>query len=164
MVKYATLGFPFIRVFPSHEWNDTHPLTMTASKVSACVKDSLSEKCLLNYATLGFPFIRGFPSHEWNDTHSLTMTASKVYACVKVSLSEKWMLNYTALGFPFIRGSPSMHERKPFLKRWQLANYARVKRFTFWKVSAKIYNFRVPVYKGVPLTWMKWHPSFDDDC
>ena len=26
-----------------------------------------------------------------------------------------------------------------------------VKSFTFWKVSVKLYNFRVTVYKGVPL-------------
>ena len=62
-------------------------------------------------------FIRGFPSHEWNDTHPWTMTASRVYEC---------------------------------------------KSFTFWKVSSKICTFRVPVYKRVPLPWMKWNPSFND--
>ena len=67
-----------------------------------------------------------------------------------------------------------MNERKHLIKRWQLANYTGVKRFTFWKVSAKICNFRVPIYKGVPynirvpvykgflLPWMKWHPFFID--
>ena len=25
VLKYATLGFPFITGFPSHEWNETHP-------------------------------------------------------------------------------------------------------------------------------------------
>ena len=57
-----------------------------------------------------------------------------------------------------------MNERKHFIKRWQLANYTGVKRFSFWNVSAKICNFRVPIYKGVPLPWMKWNPSFNDDC
>ena len=83
VLKYATSGFPFIRGFPSHEWNDTHPLTMTASQVYERVKVSLSEKWVLKYTTLGFPFIKGFPSHEWNDTHPLTMAASQVYACEK---------------------------------------------------------------------------------
>ena len=64
--KYTALGFTFIRGFPPHEWNDTHPLMMTARQVYACGKFSLSEKWVLIYATLGFPFIRGFPSHEWN--------------------------------------------------------------------------------------------------
>ena len=36
--------------------------------------------------------------------------------------------------------------------------------FTFRKVSAKICNFRVPIYKGVPIPWMKWNPSLNDDC
>ena len=57
-----------------------------------------------------------------------------------------------------------MNEMTAIFKRWLLANYTSVKRFTFWKVSAKMCNFRVPVYKGVPLPWMKWHPSFNDDC
>ena len=43
-----------------------------------------------------------------------------------------------------------MNERKHFIKRWQLANYTGVKRFSFWKASAKTCNFRVPVNKGVP--------------
>ena len=32
-LNYTTLGFPFIRGFPSHGWNETHPLTMTADQV-----------------------------------------------------------------------------------------------------------------------------------
>ena len=43
-----------------------------------------------------------------------------------------------------------MNEMTPFHERWQLANYTSVKRFAFWKISAKICNFRVPVYKGSP--------------
>ena len=31
--KYTTLGLPFIRGFPSHEWNETHPLTMTGDQL-----------------------------------------------------------------------------------------------------------------------------------
>ena len=115
---------------------------------------------MLNYATLGLPFIRGFPSHELNDMHPLTTIATQVYAFEKFHF-----LKSTTSVFPFIRGSPSMNERKPFLNRWQVANYTSVKRFTFWKVSGKIYTFRVPGYKGVPLTWMKWNPSFNvDSC
>ena len=60
---------PVYKGFPSHEWNETHPLMMTASQLYKCVKFSLSENWVLNYATLGFQFIRGFFSHEWNDTH-----------------------------------------------------------------------------------------------
>ena len=56
-----------------------------------------------------------------------------------------------------------MNEMKPILKRWLLANYTTVKIFVFWKVSAKMFNFSVPVYKGVPFPWMKWNPSFNDD-
>ena len=102
VLKYATLGFPFIRGFPSHEWNETNPLTMTASQVYECVKVSPSEKWVLkyttyecvevsllqkwvlNYATVGFPFIRGFPSHEWNETLRSTMTAGQLYYREKV--------------------------------------------------------------------------------
>ena len=51
VLKYATLGFPFIRGFPLHEWNDTIPLTMTASQVYECVKVSLSEMWVLKYTT-----------------------------------------------------------------------------------------------------------------
>ena len=56
-----------------------------------------------------------------------------------------------------------MNERKHFIKRWLLANNTSVKSFSFWKASAEICNLRVPVYKGVPLTWMIWHPSLNDD-
>ena len=68
VLNYATLGFPFIRGFPSHEWNDTHPLTMTASQVYECVKVSLSKKWVLNYTFLGFPFLKGVPLpwEKWN--------------------------------------------------------------------------------------------------
>ena len=45
-----------------------------------------------------------------------------------------------------------MNKRKHFRNRCLLANYTGVKRFAFRKVSGKICNFRVPVYKGVPLT------------
>ena len=43
---YTTWGFPFIRGFPSHEWNDTHPLTTTAGQVYECEKfDFLESEC-----------------------------------------------------------------------------------------------------------------------
>ena len=61
---------------PWMKWNPS--LTMTASQVYPCAKDSLAEKLVLTYDTLGSPFIRGFPSHEWNDTHPLTMTARQL--------------------------------------------------------------------------------------
>ena len=70
---YANLEFPFITGFPSHKWNKTHLLTMTAGP------SILLWKVVLNYATQGLPFIMGFPSHEWNETHPLTMTAGQPY-------------------------------------------------------------------------------------
>ena len=45
-----------------------------------------------------------------------------------------------------------------------MANNKSVKSFAFWKMNVKLFNFRVPVYKGVPLPWMKWNRSFQDDC
>ena len=30
---YPTLGFPIITWFPSHEWNEIHPLTMTTGQL-----------------------------------------------------------------------------------------------------------------------------------
>ena len=46
MLNYATLGFPFIRGFPSHEWNETHPLTTTAGQVYECEKfNFLNSEC-----------------------------------------------------------------------------------------------------------------------
>ena len=47
-----------------------------------------------------------------------------------------------------------MNEMKPIVKR-----YTAVKRFTFWIVSVKLWNFRVPVYKGFPShEWNDTHP------
>ena len=57
-----------------------------------------------------------------------------------------------------------MNKMIPILYRWRLAKYTTAKSFTFWNVSVKQYNFRVPVNKGVPLQWMKWNPSFNDEC
>ena len=46
MLNYATLGFPFIRGFPSHEWNETNPLTTTAVQVYECEKfNFLKSEC-----------------------------------------------------------------------------------------------------------------------
>ena len=52
-----------------------------------------------------------------------------------------------------------MNEMKPILSRWLLQNYMTVKSFTFWKVNFQLYNFRVPVYKG-----LSSQVSFHDDC
>ena len=92
--KYATLWFPFIRGFPSHEWNDTHPLSTTASQVYYYRNVLLSEKWVLKYATLGFTFIRGFPSLEWNDTLPCTTTADQVFECEKFNslISDCWSI------------------------------------------------------------------------
>ena len=110
------------------------------------------------------PVYKGVPL-PWMKWHPSFIDGSFPSVLVwKDSLSEKFLLKYTTLGFPFIRGSPPMNERKHFIKRWQLANYTGVKRFSFWKASAKTCNFRVPVYKEVPLPWMKWNPSLNDDC
>ena len=51
-----------------------------------------------------------------------------------------------------------MNEMKPILSRWLLANHTILKNFTFWKVSFKLYKFRVPVYKGFPMNEME--PNF----
>ena len=113
--------------------------------VYACVKVSLSEKLMLNYATLGFPFFRGFPSHEWNETNPLTTTAVQVYECEKFNFLKRECYSMQLRGSRLKGGSPPRNEREPFLKRWQVANYTSVKSFTFWKGSAKLCNFRVPV-------------------
>ena len=47
---------------------------------------------------------------------------------------------------------------KPILERWQLAYYTTVKSFTYRKDSIKLYNFRVPVFKGIAFPWNDTHP------
>ena len=37
-LNHETLGFPFIKGFPSHEWNDTRPLMMIAGQLYECQK------------------------------------------------------------------------------------------------------------------------------
>ena len=56
-----------------------------------------------------------------------------------------------------------MNEMEPIFERCVLANYTSLKSFTSWKRSANLCNFRVPAYKGITLTWIKWNPSFNDD-
>ena len=53
-----------------------------------------------------------------------------------------------------------MDEMKRILKRWLLAIYSSWKGFTFWKVHVELRNFRVTVYMGVPLPWIKWNRGF----
>ena len=55
-----------------------------------------------------------------------------------------------------------MKEMIPVLSRWLVANCTSVKSSTLQKVSVKVYNLRVPVFKEVPLPWLKWNPSFSD--
>ena len=114
---YKGVALPWMKWYYSMKWYSTFNNNCWASL--RVWKFLLSEKWVLNYTTLALPFIRGFPSHEWNDSHPLTMTAGQVYQ------SEN---------------------------------------FTSWNVSVKLYNFRVPVYKGVSLPWMKWNPTFNDEC
>ena len=57
-----------------------------------------------------------------------------------------------------------MNEMIHVFWQWLVANCTRVNSFAFWKVNGKLYNFKVPVFKGVPLTWMKRNTSFNDDC
>ena len=38
VLNNTTLGFPFIKGFPSHEWNETHPLTMATGLVLGYVE------------------------------------------------------------------------------------------------------------------------------
>ena len=52
-----------------------------------------------------------------------------------------------------------MDEMKHVLSRWSLSHYTTVKSFTFWKLSVKLYNFNVPVYKAFPShEWNETHP------
>ena len=48
-----------------------------------------------------------------------------------------------------------MREMKPFFQQWLLAKYTPVKSFAFSKMSAEVYNFSGPVYKGAPMNEMK---------
>ena len=111
-----------------------------------------------------FPVYKGvpFPWMKWNSSCNDECRPSILFW--KVSHFEKCALNYTTLGFPFIRGFPPMDEVKIIILRWVQTQYRCLKSFTFLKVHLKLYNFRVPVYKGVPLLWMKWNPSFNDEC
>ena len=53
-----------------------------------------------------------------------------------------------------------MDELIPILYQWLVVKYTSVKSFAFWKVSVEQWNFSLPVYKRVSLSWMKWKPSF----
>ena len=74
------------------------------------------------------------------------------------------MLNYTTLGFPLIRGFTS-HERYE-THPWMMtaSQVYACEKFHFQKSECKVYSFRVPIYKGVPLPWIKWNPFLNDDC
>ena len=91
----------------AHEWNETHPLTMTAGQVYDCDKfHFLKTGCLSNFRV---PVYKGdpLPWLKWNP--SFNDDCWQTVRVSKVSLSEKWMLNYTTSGFPFIKGFRS-HE------------------------------------------------------
>ena len=122
---------------------------------------SNSEKCILNNATLGCPFIRGIPLPwmKWNP--SFNDDCKPTIVVWRVSHFEMCILNYTTLGCPFIRGFPShgWNETHPLT----MSGYRSLKSFKFWKVHLKLCNFRVPVYKEVPLSWIKWNTSFNDE-
>ena len=100
-------------------------------------KVSLFEKSALNNTTLWCPFLKRFSSHGWSETHHLTMS---------------------------IRGSHAMDEVTLVICRWLQVISTSLNSFTFTKVHLKQHNFRVPVYKGVPIQWMKWNSSFNDEC
>ena len=53
-----------------------------------------------------------------------------------------------------------MNEMKPIRERWVLVNCTSLNNFTFWKVSVKLHNFWVPIYKGVfpSQEWNETHP------
>ena len=44
VLNYASLSFPLIRGFPSHKWNETRALTMTAGQVYDCEKFRLLKR------------------------------------------------------------------------------------------------------------------------
>ena len=99
---------------------------------------------MLNYEILGFPFIRGFPSHEWNDTRRLTMIGGHVYECEMfhflkscVKLYNFRVADYKGVPFPWMKWNTSFDDN--------YSETVRLKSFTIWKVSAKLYNSKVPV-------------------
>ena len=57
-----------------------------------------------------------------------------------------------------------MNEMKPILEQGVLANFTSFSSLAFGKVIVKLHNLQVPGSKGVPLPWMKWYLSFNDDC
>ena len=104
----TTSGFPLIRGFPSHGWNDTHPFKMIAGQVYECAFFTL-RKISLTPENFRVPVCRGFalPWMIWYP--SFNDDCLPTIRLWKVSLCEKWMVDYTTSGFPFIRGFPS-HE------------------------------------------------------
>ena len=121
-------------------------------------KFSLSEKYFRVPFSKGvaLPWMKWYPSFNDGGLQSVHLW--------KISLAEKWVLKYATLGFLFIRVCLPMNEMIPILWRWLLAKYTAVKSFTLCKVSVKPYNLRVTVYKEVGFPWIKWYPSFEDDC
>ena len=110
VLNHASLEFPFIRGSPSHEWNETHPLTMTGYQLHyTTVKIFVFWKVCANLYNLRVPVYKGFtlPWKKWNP--SLNDDCWPTILVWKDSLSEKWVLKYATLGFSFIRGLPS-HE------------------------------------------------------
>ena len=89
--KLYNFRVPVYKGFPSHEWNETRPLTMIGGQIYEGEKFRFLKKWMVYYTTLGFPFIRGFPSHEWSDTRVLTLIGDQLS-----SLNE---------GFHFIHGT-----------------------------------------------------------
>ena len=72
-------------------------------------------------------------------------------------------VKYTTSGFPFIRGFPSHEWNDTRLLKMIGGQLYECEKFRFQKSACLIYNFGVPVFKGVPLPWMKWYTSFNDD-
>ena len=115
----------------------------------------------LKHCNFRVPVFKGAPLQwmKWNP--SFNDECRPTILVWRVSQFEMWILNYTTLGCPFIRGFPShgWNETHPLT----MSGYRSLKSFKFWKLHLKVCNFRVPVYKEVPLSWIKWNTSFSDD-
>ena len=141
------------QIYPSTELlsNYTKAKTFTFRKVS--FKSSNFRVSV--YKVVILPWMKRKPSFHHNCSQTILLW--------KLSLSKKWIFNHTTLGCPFIRGYPPIDEMKTILRKL-LSNYTTVKIYTYWKVSLKPYNFKVPINKGVILPWMKWKPFSHENC
>ena len=97
MLNHTTLGFPFIKGFPSHEWNDTRPLTMIAGQLYECQKfrflKSYISWCLGTQKWLSSYII---PRSTFLNAFSLSMKKMTfiVWQCVKSTRTSEYLSGY----------------------------------------------------------------------